>query len=156
MSRHRHVDSASKPSVEWAGVILTNGEGELLLNLRGSDKLIAPDCWDIIGGTIESGETPNVCLVREVMEETGERLFKAEWFRDYDLLLSDGRFGRLHVYGALLNKPASDLLVGEGVEHRFFSPEALGALDLAAGIDLALQDYISSERYRTASAHSSR
>jgi 8-oxo-dGTP diphosphatase len=156
MSRDSGVSRPDGPSVEWSGVILTNSDGQLLLNLRGSDKLISPDRWDIIDGTIEAGETPYACLVREVMEETGEHLIAADWFRDYDLPLTDGRYGRLHVYNAALDKPASELLVGEGVEHRFFSPEKLGDLDLASGIDAVLRDYICSERYQQTSAISSR
>ncbi len=156
MSRAGGVNRLGKPRVEWAGAILTNRDGHLLLNLRGSEKLLAPNCWDIIGGTIEDGETPYACLVREVMEETGERLADADWFRDYTMSLPGGGFGKLHVYVAPLDRLASDLLLGEGVEHRFFSPEALDNLHLAEGMDAVLREYISSERYRPASATSSR
>ncbi|WP_324612833.1 NUDIX domain-containing protein [Streptomyces specialis] len=30
-----------------------------------------PDCWDLVGGHVEPGESPLGCLVREVAEETG-------------------------------------------------------------------------------------
>lgn len=155
MSRRGGV-SSGKPAIEWAGVILTNNDGEVLLNLRGPDKMIAPGSWDLIGGTMECGEEPDVCVVREVMEETGERLSEPQWFRDYDVPLGDNRLGRLHVFGALLGKPASELQVGEGIEHRFFSPEALETLHLADGIQSVLRDYISSGRYQVGGAHSSR
>jgi mutator protein MutT len=42
----------------------------LLLGRRAAHRSY-PDCWDIIGGHVEPGETLEQTLVREVEEETG-------------------------------------------------------------------------------------
>jgi len=46
-------------------------EGRYLLGLRAAHKKSAPECWDLIGGHLEPGETPLEALSREVMEELG-------------------------------------------------------------------------------------
>ena len=55
---------------EIAAIILENDKGEFLLYLRENKPDIPfPDHWDLIGGHIEEGETPEEALVREVKEE---------------------------------------------------------------------------------------
>ena len=43
----------------------------LLLARRGSHKSRAPNCWDVIGGHVEPGETIEQALIREAQEEVG-------------------------------------------------------------------------------------
>jgi mutator protein MutT len=43
----------------------------VLLGLRAGWKTMLPGCWDVIGGHVEPGETPEQTLVREVGEEIG-------------------------------------------------------------------------------------
>jgi len=53
-----------------AAIILENDQGELLLYLRDNKPGIPfPLHWDLIGGHVEEGETPEEALVREVKEE---------------------------------------------------------------------------------------
>ena len=51
------------------GAILRK-DGALLLGRRAPHRSY-PDCWDIIGGHVERGETIEQALVREVEEEVG-------------------------------------------------------------------------------------
>ena len=53
------------------GVILVNGEGQILLGKRKNSH--AP-YWSIPGGHLEMGESFEACAIREVAEETGIRL----------------------------------------------------------------------------------
>lgn len=43
----------------------------LLLGRRAPHRRAYPDCWDVIGGHLEPGETLAQALVREVREEIG-------------------------------------------------------------------------------------
>lgn len=55
-----------------AGIILFNNNNEVLLILR-DDKLSIPfpNMWDIPGGKVEIGETPEEAIRREMKEEMG-------------------------------------------------------------------------------------
>ena len=59
---------ASKPDLQVVGVILRN-EQDILLEKRSSQALCHPGLWDIPGGKIESDETAEQALQRELREE---------------------------------------------------------------------------------------
>jgi 8-oxo-dGTP diphosphatase len=69
-------------------IIFINSREEILLLLRDDIPSIAyPNMWDIPGGRVEPGETPWVCIIREMKEEmdldlTGHRLFRVTEFAD--------------------------------------------------------------------------
>lgn len=46
-------------------------ENKILLAKRASHKRWYPNCWDLVGGHAESGETLETTLVRECQEEVG-------------------------------------------------------------------------------------
>ncbi|QHA02110.1 NUDIX domain-containing protein (plasmid) [Streptomyces sp. FXJ1.172] len=59
----------------WAvGAVILNQQGRAFALKRSPDRRLFPDCWDIVGGHVESGETLLDTIVREVREETGWRL----------------------------------------------------------------------------------
>jgi mutator protein MutT len=49
--------------------VLVDGEGRVLLGRRAREPLAG--LWDVLGGFMEPGETPEQCVVRELQEETG-------------------------------------------------------------------------------------
>ncbi|GLV60997.1 hypothetical protein KDH_78150 [Dictyobacter sp. S3.2.2.5] len=53
------------------GALITNHEGRILVQKRSPDRKLFPNCWDIIGGHVEAGETLTTALAREIREETG-------------------------------------------------------------------------------------
>jgi len=55
---------------ELVGALLVR-DGKLLLGLRSPARRLCPDCWDVIGGHVEPGETPEATLSRELEEEIG-------------------------------------------------------------------------------------
>jgi 8-oxo-dGTP pyrophosphatase MutT (NUDIX family) len=52
-----------------AGLLRRRGRG--LLVHRAPTRRWYPDCWDLPGGHIEAGETPDAALRRELFEELG-------------------------------------------------------------------------------------
>jgi 8-oxo-dGTP diphosphatase len=135
--------------MQWAGIILVNARGEILLNLRDDNPAINwPNQWDVIGGVVEEGETPDECMVREMKEETGEALGDFQAFKTYDVPLIDGGSASFHVYSARLDLPAAGLVLGEGQEHCFFAPHALAGLRIVRGTDMVLREFLASDDYQ--------
>ncbi|MBN0047986.1 NUDIX domain-containing protein [Streptomyces actuosus] len=56
------------------GAVVLDGHGRAFAQRRGPDRRLFPDCWDIVGGHVEPGESLLEALAREIEEETGWRL----------------------------------------------------------------------------------
>jgi 8-oxo-dGTP diphosphatase len=65
-------------------IIFYNSNGEVLLFLRDDKQEIPfPNCWDLLGGHAETGETPERCIQREILEEIEVELGVPSLFRAY-------------------------------------------------------------------------
>ncbi|WP_408953639.1 NUDIX domain-containing protein [Lysobacter sp. Hz 25] len=62
--------SAGEHGIDLVGALLWR-QGRVLLGLRAAHKRLAPNCWDMLGGHVEAGETPEQALWRELKEEAG-------------------------------------------------------------------------------------
>src|SRR2546429_7367426 len=56
------------------GALIFDAQDRLLIQRRSAQRALFPNCWDIVGGHVEPGETPEQALHREVAEETGWRV----------------------------------------------------------------------------------
>ena len=53
-------------------MVIRHVDGDFLLMRRSPEKEVYPNIWEIgAGGSVLQGETPEVCALREVAEETG-------------------------------------------------------------------------------------
>jgi len=63
------TESDSKPHAVAAGLLVRSGQ--VLLCRRSPERAWCPGVWDLPGGHIEPGESPQEALVRELHEEIG-------------------------------------------------------------------------------------
>jgi len=117
--------------VRYVGAILLSG-GKLLLGRRATHRSY-PDCWDIIGGHVEPGETLEQTLAREAEEEIGVTPIQ---FAKLTTLHAEGI--ELHIYRVDAWTGGSPALRGdEHAELRWFTVDAACALP-----NLATTEYI--------------
>jgi 8-oxo-dGTP diphosphatase len=54
-----------------AGALIVDSAGRIFVTRRSPDRSLFPNCWDVVGGHVEPGETFEEAMRREVTEETG-------------------------------------------------------------------------------------
>lgn len=127
---------------EAASVIFVNREGELLLRLRDDrPDIIFPARWDLIGGAIEDGETPEDAAVRETLEELGlvlEHFLK--WGEMKGIVL-------IHVFMAPLDVPAEGLELAEGQRVQWFDPTSALELPLVPYMTRLIPQFVGTPPY---------
>ena len=131
-----------------AAFILENEKGEVLLLLRDDKEGLAyRNCWDVIGGMVEKGESVEEALRREVKEETGHDLKDYTFFKKYDAVEKDGSLNTKFVFYSKTRKSLEDFVLGdEGQKLQFFSFEDALKLELASSWNDILQDYVASKK----------
>jgi RimJ/RimL family protein N-acetyltransferase len=60
------------------GAVVRDERNRVYAHRRAPDRRLLPGTWDIIGGHLEAGETPQQALARELEEETGWRLRRVQ------------------------------------------------------------------------------
>jgi 8-oxo-dGTP pyrophosphatase MutT (NUDIX family) len=85
-------------------------QNKFLMQLRDNiPNIIAPGCWALFGGHIEPGETPEIAVQREIMEEIAYQLTDFTKFGIY----SDEKAVR-YVFQAPLLITVNQLVLSEG------------------------------------------
>lgn len=73
------------------GALIKNAQGRLLVQKRVPTRKLYPDCWDIISGHVEVGESLTTALACEIHEETGWKLARIVTLLDvYDWQAEQG------------------------------------------------------------------
>lgn len=130
-----------------AAIILENDKGELLLYKRDNKQGIPfPQHWDLIGGHIEDGETPEEALVREVKEELNYDLKDYEFFREYHCTERDAYPNVKYIFTGKFNVPIEDVTLMEGDYPAYFSKEDIPGLRFANILKDVVTDYINSRK----------
>lgn len=126
-----------------AAIIFVNDAGEFLLYLRDNKPDIPfPDHWDLIGGHVEEGETPEQALRREVLEELGIELNEYEFFRIYECPEGDAYPNIKYIYSGKLNIPLEEITLFEGVRPAWFKKEEIPQVKFANILRQVVLDYI--------------
>jgi 8-oxo-dGTP diphosphatase len=128
---------------EIAAIILENDKGEFLLALRDNKPGIPfPNHWDLIGGHVEDGETPEEALLREVKEELNIELKDYAFYKKYECLSGDAYENIKYIYTGKINLPIEEITLLEGERAQFFSREEIPDVKFANIIKTIVLDYI--------------
>lgn len=105
--------------IEVATALLFDSRGKLMIYLRDDKPDIPfPNHWDLFGGHVEDGETPEAALVREVKEELGIGIVNYRFFKTYRCMEGDAHPNVKHVYSVQITHAATDLTLYEGQYHK--------------------------------------
>lgn len=126
-----------------AQIILENEKGEIFLYLRDNKPGIPfPNHWDLIGGHVEEGETPEEALIREAKEEIDYDLKEYRFFRKYECLTGDHYPNIKYIYTGIIDLPIEQITLLEGEKPRFFTREEIPGLKFANIIKRIIMDYL--------------
>ena len=127
-----------------AAIIFENEEGEILLYLRDNKPGIPfPNHWDLIGGHVEEGETPEEALVREVKEELDFDLKEYRFYKKYECLKEDAYENIKYIYTGRINIPLEEITLLEGERPQYFSREEIPNVRFANILRTIVMEYIS-------------
>ncbi|RSS36435.1 NUDIX domain-containing protein [Streptomyces sp. WAC05858] len=129
-------------------IILVNDYGAVLLYLRDDKPSIPfPGQWCLPGGYLETNETPEDCIRREIQEELGVMLTASE-IHPY---CSAVRFyGTEHTFWAKAVFRIEEIVLTEGQDLRWFTPAEASACELAYEDNAILADFFSTFRQNSA------
>ncbi|RIV34431.1 NUDIX hydrolase [Micromonospora radicis] len=122
----------STEPLRCAGALIADPEGRLFFQRRSPDRRLFPNCWDIVGGHLEPGETFEEALRREVTEETGWQV--SEILGPVGEYRYVGDDGLTRIESDWLVRVAGDLSTpvleaGKHTEYRWLGPDDLDVLD---------------------------
>ncbi len=151
-------DTSDSPTVieEGAVVLLVDAAGRVLLQQRDDDVPPAGyGRWALPGGHLEPGEPPHEAALREMEEETGLRVMRLRRFGTFDRPgNAAATVHRTHIFMADDEVDESVIEVNEGLDFKFWPPEATAALPMNAWPREMLERFLASDLYRgTVEAH---
>jgi 8-oxo-dGTP diphosphatase len=120
-------------------IIFHNDKRQVLLQLRDDITTIEyPGKWDLLGGGVEEGETPEEAIVREMKEELDLDIDTPELFRVTEF--SDRTD---HSFHQKLNLSDTDLnkQLTEGQCVRWFSEADIKKMELAFGFHAVVEAF---------------
>ena len=118
-------------------IIFINDNQEVLLFLRDDNPAIAyPNMWDVLGGHVEEGETPEACIVREMKEELGLEL---KGFAFFSIAEFADRIE--YTYWKKIDLDIAKLKLTEGQRLKWFTREEIARTELACGFNQIIEDF---------------
>lgn len=149
MAEHPFVPARERHS--FAGVILVDRAGRILLQERDEHPLIDPEKWGLAGGHLDPGEDFETAAHRELEEETGVRLEPGalELFGEFtvDHRAPYGTWDRMQVFVAATDLTDADIDCHEGRQIVFVDPVLARGLDLTAAAADIVPAFLDSPTY---------
>jgi 8-oxo-dGTP diphosphatase len=135
----------------FAGVLLVDPSGRILLQERDEFPVIDPEKWGLVGGHLDPDEDFEAGAYRELAEETGIRLPPRDlaFWREFEVYhAAYDQHGRMQVFIAASVLTDADIVVGEGRQIVFVAPEQARGLDLTSSASLIVPAFLDSATYR--------
>jgi 8-oxo-dGTP diphosphatase len=118
-------------------IIFINDQQQVLLFLRDDKPTIPyPNTWDVPGGHVEAGETPEACIVREMKEEMGLTL---EEFQRFSVMEFTDR--KEYTFWKRANLDIEKIDLQEGQRLRWFTEFEAKNTKLAYGFNEIIDDF---------------
>jgi len=110
--------------------------------------------WGLVGGHVDPGEDFATAAVRELEEETGVTSVPLQRWADFDVPdeLSKEGDGTMAVYTARVDLTDDDIVVGEGRQIVFCTPERIASLDVAELAAEVVAAFLASPTYASMTA----
>jgi 8-oxo-dGTP pyrophosphatase MutT (NUDIX family) len=135
----------------FAGVLLVDPRGRLLLQERDEHPRIDPEKWGLPGGHLDPGEDFEPGAYRELEEETGVRLPPGtlEMWGEFvvDHRAAYGTFDRMQVFVAATDLTDDDIECHEGRRIVFVDPAEARGLDLSSAAADIVPAFLDSATY---------
>ncbi len=121
----------------YADAIIRNGKGEILFLRRNSNDSFYPNTWGLPGGKIESGETPEQAVRREVQEETDKDVLESFLIAKKPLLNG----GTIYLFECIVNKVDDNIILdnNEHFSYQYISKYDYGKFNFIADLRSVLQ-----------------
>lgn len=120
-----------------SSIIIVSDKGQVLLFLRDDiPEITYPNMWDIPGGHVEKGETPEQCIIREIKEEMEIDLYD---FQLFSIVEFSDRIE--YTYWKRINLNIDDITLHEGQCLKWFKEEDIKNTVLAYGFNEILDDF---------------
>jgi 8-oxo-dGTP pyrophosphatase MutT (NUDIX family) len=146
-----HAPVPPEDARAFAGVILVDRRGWILMQERDEHPRIDPETWGLSGGHLEPGESPEEGALRELEEETGVALSPTD-LREVGTFANDhreayGTWDRMWVYAAEVDLGDADIECREGRQIVFVDPATVGDLPLTKGASGIVPAFLRSDVY---------
>lgn len=149
IEQHPFVPAADQHT--FAGVILVDPVGRILLQERDEHPRIDPEKWGLAGGHVDPGEEFEAAAYRELEEETGVSLEPGdlELFGEFvvDHREAYGTWDRMQTFVAATDLTDAHIDCREGRQIVFVEPAVARRLDLTAGASDIVPAFLDSPTY---------
>ena len=131
--------------------IITNSQGEFLLQKKDSGHKIVPLYWTFFGGGVEDGESPEEAFRREIQEELSVKLEDIVLFKTYnfkkEVEADNSDIEKIFfIFSARFNGTNREIRLGEGAGFAFFTAEELSTLKMPEHVRTMLLDFLGREQ----------